>query len=156
MQIKNYGGVSSSGKNSSGEQKTNQDVLVSKTNINIIKDFNIFSALEGHGLDGHFDSEFAAEFIPSQIANHPEIKILKDPQQIYLKLKENNCNIITQAFVSADEKVKNLYFYSFESGSICCLVMHVCTHIICANSDDSRTLIVFYHPQNMNKNNCNL
>ena len=154
--VKNYGGVSRPGKNSSGEQKTNQDALVSKTNINNIKDFNIFGVLDGHGPDGHFVSEFASEFIPSQIINHPEIKALKDPQQIYLKLKENNCNIITQAFVSADEKLKNLDFDSFESGSTCCLVIHIGTHIICANSGDSRALVVFDHPGNMNKTNFNL
>ena len=154
--VKNYGGVSRPGKNSSGEQKTNQDALVSKTNINNIKDFNIFGVLDGHGPDGHFVSEFASEFIPSQIINHPEIKALKDPQQIYLKLKENNCNIITQAFVSADEKLKNLDFDSFESGSTCCLIIHVGTHIICANSGDSRALVVFDHPGNMNKTNFNL
>ena len=154
--VKNYGGVSRPGKNSSGEQKINQDALVSKTNINNIKDFNIFGVLDGHGPDGHYVSEFASEFIPSQIINHPEIKTLKDPQQIYLKLKENNCNIITQAFVSADEKLKNLDFDSFESGSTCCLVIHIGTHIICANSGDSRALVVFDHPGNMNKSNFNL
>ena len=154
--VKNYGGVSRPGKNSSGEQKTNQDALVSKTNINDIKDFNIFGVLDGHGPDGHFVSEFASEFIPYQIINHPEIKALKDPQQIYLKLKENNCNIITQAFVSADEKLKHLDFDSFESGSTCCLIIHVGTHIICANAGDSRALVVFDHPGNMNKTNFNL
>ena len=154
--VKNYGGVSRPGKNSSGEQKTNQDALVSKTNINNIKDFNIFGVLDGHGPEGHLVSEFAAEFIPSQIINHPEIKALKDPQQIYLKLKENNCNIITQAFVAADAKLKTVEFDSIESGSTCCLVIHIGTHIICANAGDSRALVVFDHPGNINKNNFNL
>ena len=154
--VKNYGGVSRPGKNSSGEQKTNQDALVCKTNINNIKDFNIFGVLDGHGPEGHYVSEFAAEFIPSQIINHPEIKSLKDPKQIYFKLKENNCNIITQAFIAADFKLKTLDFDSIESGSTCCLIIHVGTHIICANSGDSRALVVFDHPGNMNKNNFNL
>ena len=39
--VKNYGGVSRPGKDSSGRQKTNQDALVCQTNINNIKDFNI-------------------------------------------------------------------------------------------------------------------
>ena len=154
--VKNYGGVSRPGKNSSGEQKTNQDALVCKTNINNIKDFNIFGVLDGHGPEGHYVSEFAAEFIPSQIINHPEIKALKDPQQIYFKLKENNCSIITQAFIAADLKLKTVDFDSIESGSTCCLIIHVGTHIICANSGDSRALVVFDHPGNTNKSNFNL
>ena len=154
--VKNYGGVSRPGKDSSGQQKTNQDALVCKTNINNIKDFNIFGVLDGHGPEGHFVSEFAAEFIPSQIVDHPEIKSLKDPQQIYLKLKENNCNIITQAFINADEQLKTVDFDTLESGSTCCLIIHVGTHIICANSGDSRALVVYDHPGNMNTKNYNL
>ena len=154
--VKNYGGVSKPGKDSFGHQKTNQDALVCKTNINNIKDFNMFGVLDGHGPEGHFVSEFAAEFIPSQIINHPEIKSLKDPQQIYLKLKENNCDIITQAFITADEQLKKVDFDTLESGSTCCLIIHVGTHIVCANSGDSRALVVYDHPGNMNTKNFNL
>ena len=151
--VKNYGGVSRPGKDSSGEQKTNQDALVCKTNINNIKDFNIFGVLDGHGPDGHYVSQFAAEFIPSNIVNHPEIKSLKDTEQIYKKLKENNCSIITQAFIMADQNLKNVQFDVFESGSTCCLIIHIGTHIICANSGDSRALVVFDNPGNTNINN---
>ena len=151
--VKNYGGVSKPGRDSSGENKTNQDALVCITNINNIKDFNIFGVLDGHGPDGHFVSQFAADFIPSNIFNHPEIKSLKEPERIYQKLKENNCNIITQAFIMADNKLKNVDFDVFESGSTCCLIIHIGTHIICANSGDSRALVVFDNPGNNNINN---
>ncbi len=150
--VKNYGGVSRPGKDSSGEQKTNQDALVCKTNINNIKDFNIFGVLDGHGPEGHYVSEFASEFIPSNITNHPEIKSLKDPNQIYLKLKENNCNIITQAFIAADEQLKKVDFDAIESGSTCCLIIHIGSHIICANSGDSRALVIYDNPGNTDRN----
>ena len=153
--VKNYGGVSRPGKNSLGKQKTNQDALVCQTNINNIKDFNIFGVLDGHGPDGHFVSQFAAEFIPSKIVNHPEIKALKDPEKIYHKLKENNCNIITQAFIAADAQLKSVNFDAIESGSTCCLIIHVGTHIICANAGDSRALVVFDNPGNTNIKNLN-
>ena len=55
--VKNYGGVSRPGKDSSGKQKTNQDALVCQTNINNIKDFNIFGVLDGHGPEGHYVSQ---------------------------------------------------------------------------------------------------
>ena len=153
--VKNYGGVSRPGKDSSGRQKTNQDALVCQTNINNIKDFNIFGVLDGHGPDGHYVSQFAAEFIPSNIVNHPEIKSLKEPEKIYQKLKENNCDIITQAFIFADAQLKSVDFDAFESGTTCCLIIHVGTHIICANAGDSRALVVFDNPANTNKENLN-
>ena len=141
--VKNYGGVSRPGKNSAGKRKTNQDALVSLTNINKIKNFNIFGVLDGHGPDGHFVSKLASEFIPSLIINNPEIKSLKDPEQIYKKLKENNCKIITKAFQAADQRLKNVEFDALESGSTCCLVIHIGTHLICANTGDSRALVAF-------------
>ena len=153
--VKNYGGVSHPGKDSSGKQKTNQDALVCKTNINNIKDFNIFGVLDGHGPEGHLVSQFAAEFIPSKIVNHPEIKVLKEPEKIYQKLKDNNCYIITQAFIDADSKLKTVDFDALESGSTCCLIIHIGKHIICANSGDSRALVVFDNPGNKNINNLN-
>ena len=87
--------------------------------------------------------------------NHPEIKVSREPEKIYQKLKENNCNIITQAFIEADSKLMNASFDSWESGSTCCLIIHIGSHIICANIGDSRALVVFDNPDNPNKNNFN-
>ena len=141
--VKNYGGVSRPGKDMMGNQKTNQDALVSITNINDIKDFNIFGVLDGHGPQGHYVSEFASEFIPLQIINNKEIKALKDPEKIYEKLKENNCLIISNAFLSCDEALKNVDFDVLSSGTTCVIVIHIGTHIICANVGDSRGIIVY-------------
>ena len=141
--VKNYGGVSRPGKNTMGKQKINQDAIVSITNINDIKDFNIFGILDGHGPHGHYVSEFASEFIPLGIINNTEIKALKDPEQIYEKLKENNCQIITNAFLSCDEALKNVDFDVLISGSTCVIIIHIGTHIICANVGDSRGIIAY-------------
>ena len=141
--VKNYGGVSRPGKNTMGKQKINQDAIVSITNINDIKDFNIFGILDGHGPHGHYVSEFASEFIPLEIINNTEIKALKDPEQIYEKLKENNCQIITNAFLSCDEALKNVDFDVLTSGSTCVIIIHIGAHIICANVGDSRGIIVY-------------
>jgi len=141
--LKNYGGLSRQGIDANGNQKTNQDTLVSLTNINKIKDFNIFGVLDGHGVDGHHVSNYASEFIPSQIINNPEIKELSDPELIYQKLKENNCQIITEAFLSCDEQLKNAEFDAFGSGSTCILIIHIGQHILCANVGDSRALVAY-------------
>ena len=141
--LKNYGGLSRQGIDANGNQKTNQDTLVSITNINKIKDFNIFGVLDGHGVDGHHVSNYASEFIPSQIINNPEIKELSDPELIYQKLKENNCQIITEAFLTCDEQLKNAEFDAFGSGSTCILIIHIGQHILCANVGDSRALVAY-------------
>ena len=141
--IKNYGGVTSPGKNEKGEQTTNQDALVSITNINNVRDFNIFGILDGHGPEGQKISEYASEYIPSQITKHPEIKSLTDPEEIYLKLKDNNCQIITDAYLSCDEQLKNAEFDAYNSGCTCILVIHIGNHIICSNAGDSKGIVAY-------------
>ena len=141
--LKNYGGLTRQGIDANGNQKTNQDNLVSITNINNIKDFNIFGVLDGHGPEGHYVSQFASEFIPSQIINNEEIKELKDPELIYQKLKENNCQIITECFLSCDEQLKKEKFDAYDSGTTCNLIIHVGQHILCANVGDSRALVAY-------------
>ena len=148
--LKYYGGLSHPGRDASGNRKTNQDSFVFLTNINNIKDFNIFGVLDGHGPEGHFVSQFATDFIPSQLIQNPEIKALSDPEKIYKKFKENNCRIITQAFVSADNQLKKMEFDSLESGTTCCLIIHIGAHIICANTGDSRAIVVYDESGDMN------
>ena len=149
--IKYIGGLSHPGRDSLGNRKINQDSFVFLTNINNIKDFNIFGVLDGHGPEGHFVSKFVTDFIPSQLTQNPEIKALSDPEKIYKKFKENNCRIITEAFISADIQLKkNMEFDSLESGTTCCLIIHIGTHIICANTGDSRALVVYDESCDMN------
>ena len=153
--MKNYNGMSLPGKDFSGKTKTNQDAFVCKTNINNIKDFNVLGVLDGHGPNGHFVSEFASEFIPSKIINHPEIKKLSDPESVYQKLKENNCDIITEAFLEADNQLKTMEFDISESGCTCCLIIHIGTHIICANTGDSRAIVVYDQTNDSNSKKLN-
>ena len=141
--LKLYGGLSRQGRDINGQIKINQDSLVSQTNINNIKDFNIFGVLDGHGPEGHHVSKFASEFIPNQITENPEIKSLKDPELIYHKLKENNCQIITEAFLLCDEQLKNVDFDAYSSGTTCILIIHIGQHILCANVGDSRAIVTY-------------
>jgi serine/threonine protein phosphatase PrpC len=140
--VKNYGILTLPGKDLSGCQKTNQDSFVFKTNVNNIKDFNIFGVLDGHGPEGHFVSKFVSEFIPALLSNHPEIRNLKEPETIYKKLKDNNFKIITKTFIEADNQLKRVSFDATESGCTCVLVIQIGSHIICANTGDSRAIVV--------------
>lgn len=46
-------------------------------------------------------------------------------------------------------------FDSSESGSTCCLIIHIGKHIICANTGDSRALVAFDESGDMNSKNLN-
>jgi serine/threonine protein phosphatase PrpC len=141
--LKNYGILTLPGKDTSGQQKTNQDSFTFFSNVNNIRDFHIFGVLDGHGGEGHFVSRFVAKFIPYQIMNNPEIKNLRDPEMIYNKLKNNNYQIIVKAYLDCDIALQKVNFDSKESGSTCNLIINIGKKIICANTGDSRAIVVF-------------
>ena len=141
--LKNYGILSHPGKDTSGHQKTNQDSFTFFSNINSLKNFNIFGVLDGHGTEGHFVSRFASKFIPYQIMNNPEIKNLRDTEMIYNKLKSNNYQIIVKAYLDCDIALQKVNFDAKESGSTCNLIINIGNKIICANTGDSRAIVVF-------------
>ena len=140
--LKNYAVLTNPGCDKTGNQKINQDSFVFKTDINGINNFNIFGVMDGHGPQGHFVSQFASKFIPFQIINHREIKALKDPEEIYQKLRHNEYEIINQIFLETDNQLKKVNFDATESGSTCVLVIHIGSHIICANTGDSRAILI--------------
>ena len=141
--LRDYGFLSRPGSDDTGMTKTNQDSYISKTNINGLSNFNIFGVLDGHGPDGHFVSEFASEFIPNQIINNHSIRTNTNPGMIYNILKQNNYQIIKQAFLLADNKLKTCNFNARESGTTCVLIIHIGNHLICANVGDSRAIVAF-------------
>ena len=141
--LKNYGILTLPGKDTSGLQKTNQDSFTFITNINNLKDFNIFGVLDGHGIEGHFVSKFASKYIPNLIINNPEIKNIRETELIYKILKKNNYQIITKAYFDCDIALQKVNFDSKESGCTCNLIINIGNHIICANTGDSRAIVVF-------------
>jgi serine/threonine protein phosphatase PrpC len=141
--IKKYAASTRPGNDKTGKTKVNQDSMISSININNIKDFNIFGVLDGHGPSGHYISKFAAQFIQNYIINNPEIKNLTKLDSIYLKLKENNYQIIKQSFTLIDRQLESQSFESLGSGTTCILVVQVGRNVICANVGDSRAVAVF-------------
>ena len=150
--LKNFAVTTHPGVDKNGNQKTNQDSFVFKTNINGINDFNIFGVMDGHGPQGHFVSQFASKFIPFQIINHREIKSLREPEEIYQKLKYNEYEIINQIFLETDNQLQKVNFDATESGCTCVLVIHIGSHIICANTGDSRAILIL---DSLRQNNIN-
>ena len=150
--LKNFAVTTHPGVDKNGNQKTNQDSFVFKTNINGISNYNIFGVMDGHGSQGHFVSQFASKFIPFQIINHREIKSLTDPEEIYQKLKYNEYEIINQIFLETDNQLQKVNFDATESGCTCVLVIHIGSHIICANTGDSRAILIL---DSLGENNIN-
>ena len=141
--IKECKAVSIPGKNEHGFKKTNQDTYLIERNINGILNFNIFGVLDGHGIDGHFASQFLSRYIIYRIKNHPKIKILDEPTQIYYKLKENGYKIIANIFTDADLQIQKEKFEYHKSGTTCVIVIQLEEHLICANVGDSRAILVY-------------
>ena len=141
--IKKFAATTRPGNDKTGKTKINQDSLISRINIHNIKDFNIFAVLDGHGPSGHYISKFASQFIQNYIINNQELKNLTKLESIYLKLKENNYQIIKQSFTLIDRQLESQSFESLGSGTTCVLVIQVGRNIICANVGDSRAVAVF-------------
>ena len=141
--IKACEAVSIPGKNEHGFKKTNQDTYLIERNINGILNFNIFGVLDGHGKDGHFASQFVSRYIIYRIKNHPKIKYLDEPNEIYHIIKENGYKIIANIFIDADNQIQKEKFDFYKSGTTCVIVIQLEEHLICANSGDSRAILVF-------------
>ena len=67
----------------------------------------------------------------------------KNVEDIYLSLKKNDFAIIKNAFITADENIKNMDFDVDESGTTCVLLIILGTHLICANVGDSRCILTY-------------
>ena len=148
-----WGGKSQAGKDSSGNIKVNQDSFKVCENINNIKNFNIFILCDGHGKDGHHVSKFVTDFIISSISNHPLLISIKDLYQIYRILTEFNYKIIKEIFSETDNYLYNQQnFDTYVSGTTCVLILQIGNKIICANSGDSRAILIYSTNYNNYKN----
>ena len=143
ISVKKCEALSLPGKNEKGKKKINQDSYLIIKNLNRVSNFNLFGVLDGHGEDGHHVSQFVKSFVIQSIKNHPSIKPLKDPKEIYKKLIANNYEIISNIFISADIQIQKEKFDFQESGTTIVLVIQIGEHIICANAGDSRAIAIY-------------
>ena len=126
-----------------GHKKINQDSYIHEKNINGVVNFNIFGVLDGHGDFGHLASNFVKRYILNRIKNHPSIKYLNDTEKIYKVLTNREYHIITNIFLDADIQIKKEKFNCEMSGTTCVLVFQLNEHLICANTGDSRAILIY-------------
>ena len=141
--VKSCHGTSTAGRDDDGLTKINQDTYVLEKNVNGVLNFNIFGVLDGHGVNGHFASQFVSRYIISRIKNHSSIKYLDTPKEIYKKLIENKYSIIGNIFCDADVQITKEKFNCEMSGTTCVLVIQLEEHLICANTGDSRAILIY-------------
>ena len=148
--IKQCEALCTAGRGDDGLTKINQDSYVLERNINGVLNFNIFGVLDGHGDYGHFASQFVKRYIINRIKNHPLIKGVDNPQEIYKKLTENEYQVITNIYIDADLQITKEKFNCEMSGTTCVLVIQLEEHLICANTGDSRAILVYSESPNDN------
>ena len=140
--VKSNKATSAAGKDS-GRSKTNQDSYINENNINGISGFGIFGVLDGHGINGHFSSQFVKKYILNKIKNLPVVRNLAKPKDIYQYLVGNNYRVIANIFIDADDAIKRQNFNCENSGTTCVIVFQLDEHLICANAGDSRAILIY-------------
>ena len=116
------------GYKSNGMQKINQDkFFIKKDFLNEAEQFFI-GVCDGHGMHGHFISEYISKFLPKNI------------------ISINNDESIKSAFISTQKSllIENRKIDSTLSGSTCCSVIISQNKIICSNLGNSRAILSRY------------
>ena len=143
IKIKSFSHLSRAGTEEDGKTKINQDSYIVLPRVNDIENFSIFAVLDGHGPHGHLVSKYVSQNIIDNITTNVLINSSKNVEDIYLSLKKNDFAIIKNAFITADENIKNMDFDVDESGTTCVLLIILGTHLICANVGDSRCILTY-------------
>ena len=142
--IKKVGSLSQAGKGEDGFTKVNQDSFLVLQNQYNFKDVNIFSVMDGHGVNGHLVSRFVTKYFTSFFKNNKKMnQYTNDEETICYRLKKNDYDILKRAFRHAERDIgKNSDIDANFSGTTCVMVFQIGEKIICANIGDSRAIIV--------------
>ena len=143
--IKGCKSITQGGKERTGHRKKNQDFYIIEKNINYILGFNLFAILDGHGVNGHFVSQYASKLIIKkfiEITNKNDK--FPDAESVYNFLKKSDFQILINIFLEIDKKIMEQKGFDITlSGTTCCLVIQLYEHIICCNIGDSRGILIF-------------
>ena len=141
--VKKVSSYSQAGKGEDGFTKVNQDSFLVLQNQYNMKDFNIFSVMDGHGVNGHLVSRFVTKYFTSFFKNNKKMNSNKNEDEVYYRLKKNDSDILTRAFRHAERDIeKNGEIDANFSGTTCVMVLQVGEKILCANVGDSRAIMV--------------
>ena len=116
-------------------KENNQDNYFIFKNFAEHKDYIYMSVCDGHGVEGHFVSEFIKEVLPYYMSeNLKERNILKETELVH--------KIITETFLIVNNMlVDNENINSLFSGSTCVSVIFTPERLIVPNIGDSRAVL---------------
>ena len=142
--VKNVGSQSQAGKGEDGFTKVNQDSFLVLQNEYGLKDFNIFSVMDGHGVNGHLVSRFAVKYFTSFFKNNKKMNSSNSNEdEICYRLKKNEYDILKRLFRHVERDIgKNNDIDANFSGTTCVMVFQLGEKLICANVGDSRAIMV--------------
>ena len=136
------------GKDPDGNTKIDQDTPLVSLNIGGIQGFNLFGVLDGHGMHGHFVSQFCKEYFIKNMTNYVEIlkstRGIVTSEGIYNELKINGFSYIIDLYNLVDLELTKQDSFDYNlSGTTCNIVFQFDKHLVCANTGDSRSILVF-------------
>ena len=139
------------------EKQNNQDCSLIIENVCGIKNYNIYSIMDGHGSNGHFVSNFIKDKIIQYFNDisfyFKKIKPKEKSSLIYpenilelvlKKLKKNDYQKIKGFYKEVDESLSSIevHFDTNFSGSTCIIIFQLGNIIISSNVGDSRALLI--------------
>ena len=138
------------------EKENNQDTSLIIEDVCGIKNYNIYSIMDGHGSNGHHVSNYIKEkiiqnfnnisFYFPKITNTPNMKDYPENilEKIKNKLIKNNYKKIIDFYISLDEglSAKEILFDIHFSGSTCIILFQLGNFLICSNVGDSRGIMI--------------
>ena len=119
-------------------KENNQDNYFIFKNLADNADYIYFSVCDGHGVEGHFVSEFIKEVLPYYMSENLKGKnILQDTEKIH--------RLITETFLIVNNMlVDNENINSLFSGTTCVSVIYTPERLIVPNIGDSRAVLGRY------------
>ena len=139
------------------EKENNQDCSLIIEDVCGIKNYNIYSIMDGHGSNGHLVSNFIKDNIIKYFSDISfYFKKIKPKEKssiiypenildlIFKKLKKNDYQKIKDFYKEVDELLSSIevHFDSNFSGSTCIIIFQIGNKIISSNVGDSRALLI--------------
>ena len=120
-------------------KENNQDNYFIYKNFMNKKDYIYMSVCDGHGIEGHFVSDFMKEILPYDMSeNLKNCNLMTESEKEHEKIHQ----IIKETFIIANEKlVDNEEINSLFSGSTCVSVIYTPEKLIVPNIGDSRAVL---------------
>lgn len=139
-------GLSQPGKNKSGLIKTNQDSFLLIEKVLGLNDYSIYGVMDGHGTNGNHVSQFVSSEAQKFFSNESNYNIPKDTivtsQLIKEKLEYRDYSLIKFFYKKMSQELPDAKFDVHFSGTTCVIVFMIDKKVICANTGDSRAILI--------------